>query len=176
MSRTTPPRAAFTVTVTAQDYRTAARIASLNSGRLREAWMGFVLCAALCLTVAGALVAYPIAALLLLLVGGCIALVTLCVMHHIFTRTAAANYHVFATLFPTVRVTLWEDTLDYVGSSCARQEPYALFSRLVENGSSFILLREDGTFLVIPKKDLPPDDAAAAFLRETFARKYRKVR
>lgn len=169
------PRAVFTVTVTAEDYRAAARIASRNGGMLRGAWIGFALCAALVLTVAGGLAAYPWAALLLLLCGGVIALTALCLMRHAFLRTATRQYAVFSTLFSTVQVTLWEDMLEYGGEGCRRLESYALFSRLVETRTALVLLREDGTFLVIPKTEAISAQTLE-FLRLTFARKYRKIR
>ncbi len=168
------PRASFAVTVTEEDYRAAARAASLFSGRLRDAWVGFALCAAITLTVAGALIAYLWAAALLVLVGGGIAVVTLCFLYHLFHRIVTTQYAVFSALFSSVQVTLWEDTLDYEGNGCTRQESYALFSRLVESRRACILLREDGTFLVIPKADMPEE--CVSFLRTTFARKYRRVR
>ena len=170
----TAPRASFSVIVTEEDYRAAARVASLFGGRLRDAWVGFALCAALTFTIAGALVAYPWVAMLLALVGTGIAVVTLCFLYHLFRRTVTARYAVFSALFSTVQITLWEDTLDYEGNGCSRQESYALFSRLAESRRTFVLLREDGTFLVIPKADM--SEETAAFLRTTFARKYRRVR
>lgn len=169
------PRAAFSVTVTADEYRAAARIASHTAGQLRGAWLGFALCMLLVLTVAGALVAYPWAALLLLLCGGVIALTALCLMRHAFLRTAARQYLVFSSLFPTVQVTLWEDMLEYNGENCRRQEPYALFSRLVETRTTLVLLHEDGSFLVIPKNEAISAETLD-FLRRVFARKYRKIR
>ena len=80
----------------------------------------------------------------------------------------------FSAVFATVQVTLWEDTLVDVGNGCVRHESYALLSRLAVSRRACILLREDGSFLVIPKTQM--DDAALAFLRTTFARKYRRVR
>ncbi len=170
----TAPRASLSVTVTEEDYRAAARVAALFGGRLRDAWVGFAMCAAITLTVAGALVAYPWAAVMLLVVGAGIGVVTLCFLYHLFHRTVTAQYAVFSALFSDVQVTLWEDTLDYEGNGCARQEEYALFARLAESRRAFIFLREDSTFLVIPKANVP--EAAATFLRTTFARKYRRVR
>lgn len=173
MSATTP-RATFAVTVTEADYRAAARTASLFGGRLRDAWLGFFLCIAITLTVAGALIAYLWAAVILAVAGIGIAVVTLCFLYHLFHRTVTTQYKVFSALFSTVQVTLWEDTLLYEGNGCTREESYALFSRLAESRRAFIFLHEDGTFLVIPKSDVP--DECVAFLRTTFARKYRRVR
>ncbi len=170
------PRAVLSATVTAEEYTAAARISSANGGRLRTAWVGFVLMAALTLTVAGSLLAYPWAALCLLLSGGVIALTALCLMRYVFERTTARNYTVFSATFPTVEILLWEDTLEYKGTGCERCEAYALFSRLVETRTLFVLQREDGTFLVIPKQAIPADSHAAEFLRFTFARKYKKKR
>ncbi len=176
MSAVNRPRAVFSVSITEEEYLRAARVASRNGGRLRVVWTGFVLCAALTLTVAGALAAYPWAALWLCAVGGTIALVTLCLMRYAFLRTAARDYRVFSAVFSTTEVTLWEDTLEYSGTSCCRKEAYALFSRLVENETQFLLLRDDGTFLLLPKQAFPTDGHAADFLRVTFARKYRRTR
>ena len=168
------PRATFSVTVTEDEYRAAARTAALFGGRLRDAWLGFVLCVAITLTVAGALIAYLWAAVTLAVAGFGIAVVTLCFLYHVFYRNVSVQYKVFSAVFATVQVTLWEDTLDYEGNGCVRHESYALFSRLVESRRAFVLLREDGMFLVIPKTTM--DDTATAFLRTTFARKYRRVR
>lgn len=176
MADSASPRAVCSVAVTAEDYASAARIASLNGGRLRTVWLGFVLCTALTVTVAGSLLAYPWAAIGLLLGGGVIALTTLCLLRYAFKRTVARDYTVFAATFPTADVILWEDTLEYNGEFCQRKEAYALFSGLAESRTLFVLQREDGTFLAIPKRALPADGAAADFLRFTFARKYRKIR
>ena len=170
----TTPRATFAVTVTQEEYAAAARAAALFGGRLRDAWLGFVLCVAVTLTVAGALIAYLWAAVTLAVAGVGIAVVTMCFLYHLFYRRVQMQYNVFSAVFSTVQVTLWDDTLDYEGNACARHESYALFSRLVESRRAFILLQEDGAFLVIPKA--PMDDAVIAFLRTTFARKYRRVR
>ncbi|MBE6768352.1 MAG: hypothetical protein E7549_05500 [Ruminococcaceae bacterium] len=174
MADSVSPRAVLTATVTAQDYAAAARIASQNGGRLRTAWVGFVLAAALTLTVAGSLLAYPWAAVLLLLSGGVIALTALCLMRYAFDRTTARNYDVFCATFPTVEIVLWEDTLEYKSERCQRNEAYARFSRLVETRTLFVLQREDGTFLAIPKA--ATDSRTEEFLRFTFARKYKKKR
>ena len=168
------PRAIITATVTAEEYATAARIASQNGGRLRTVWVGFALLTALTLTVAGSLLAYPWAAALLLLAGGVIALTSLCLMQYAFGRAVARQYTVFSAMFPSVTVTLREDTLVYESERCERTEAYALFSCLVETGTLFVLQREDGTFLVIPKT--ATDESTVEFLRFTFARKYKKKR
>ncbi len=170
----TTPRATFAVTVTEADYRAAARTAALFGGRLRNAWLGFFLCMAITLTVAGALIAYRWAAVTLAVAGISIAVVTLCFLYHLFHRAVTTQYKVFSALFSTVQVTLWEDTLIYEGNGCTREESYAHFSRLAESRRAFLFLREDGTFLVIPKTDA--SEECAAFLRTTFARKYRRVR
>ncbi|MBE6757671.1 MAG: YcxB family protein [Ruminococcaceae bacterium] len=176
MAQSASPRAVFSVAVTVEEYTAAARIASLGGGRLRTAWVGFVLLAALTLTIAASLAAYTLAAIGLLLGGGVIALTALCLMQYAFGRTVARNYTVFSATFPTAEVVLWEDMLEYNGAYCRRNEAYALFSRLVESRTLFVLQREDGTFLVIPKRALATTDNAADFLRLTFARKYRKTR
>lgn len=170
----TEPRASFSVTVTEEDYRAAARAAALFGGRLRDAWLGFFLCLAVTFTVAGALIAYLWAAVTLAVAGIGIAMVTLCFLYHVFNRATTTQYRVFSALFSTVKVTLWEDTLDYEGNVCTRQESYALFSRLTESSRACILLRDDGDFLIIPKAEM--DEATLAFLRTTFARKYRRIR
>ena len=170
------PRAVFEATVTADEYLRAARLASLGGGRLRTVWVGFVLSAAITLTVAGSLLAYPLVAGLLFLAGGVISLTTLCLMRFNFARTTARNYTVFSNTFPTVEIVLWEDMMEYRSECCKREEPYALFSRVVENSTLFVLQREDGTFLAIPKRAIAADPHIAEFLRFTFARKYRKIR
>jgi len=172
----TAPRATFSVTLTAEDYLRAAGVASLSGGRLRTVWVGFLLCTALTVTMAGALIAYPLAAVLVMLGGGVIALTTLCLMQYAFTRKTAQDYRLFSAVFSTVQVTLWEDTLEYRGEHAVRKEGYALFSRLVESRALFVLLREDGTFLAIPKRDMPEDGRAAAFLQLTFSRKYKRTK
>lgn len=176
MADSATPRAVLTVTVTAEEYAAAARLASLGGGRLRTIWVGFLLLAALTLTVASSLLAYPWAAGLLLLGGGVIALTTLCLMQYAFGRTTARNYAVFSATFPTMEVVLREDTLTYGSDACQRTEAYALFSWLTESRSLFVFRREDGTFFVIPKRAIPADNRAAEFLRFTFARKYKKKR
>ncbi len=176
MANSASPRAVFRTTITAEEYAAAARIASLGGGQLRNVWAGFVLLVALTLILAGAMIAYPWVAIVLLLTGGVIALTTLCLMRHAFKRTTARNYAVFAATFPTVEITLWEDMLEYAGETCRWEEPYALFSRMVETRALFVLQREDGTFLAIPKNAVPTDGNAIEFLRFTFARKYKKIR
>ena len=113
-------------------------------------------------------------AAILAVAGISIAVVTVCFLFHLFHRNVTTQYKVFSALFSTVQVTLWEDTLVYKGNNCTREESYALFSRLTESRRAFIFLHEDGTFLVIPKTDVPEE--CVAFLRTTFARKYRRVR
>lgn len=170
------PRAVLKTTVTADEYAAAARIASINGGRLRTVWVGFVLMVALILTVAASILAYPWAAGLLLLIGGVIALSALCLMQYVFGRTVMRHYAVFSKTYPSVEIVLWEDTIEYKSARCERTEAYALFSRLVETAALFVLQREDGTFLVIPKTATAENRHAEEFLRFTFARKYKKKR
>ena len=92
---------------------------------------------------------------------------------HTFRRAARRDYKTYRELYPTLRITLWEDTLTAEGADFARHDPYALFKRMIETRTLFVLLREDGSFLVLPKHDLPLDGGRVPeFLRATFARKY----
>ena len=177
MSPNSEPRAAFSFSLTEEEYMAAARVASRRYGRLRDARIGFGLCAALTAVMVVALASYRWAALFLLFCGGVIALCTFVLLRHAALRAMRQNYHVFSNVVGPVQVTLWEDWLDYNGEGVQRQEPYALFSQLAETPASFVLLQEDGGFLAIPKRACLQDDGRAAdFLRTTFARKYRRTR
>lgn len=99
-----------------------------------------------------------------------------------FTRRAAKSavtrdYAVFSALLSPATVTLWEDSMEITGETFTRRDPYALLSLLAETPALFVLLREDDTFAVLPKRAMPVDGGRAAeFLRGTFSRKYRRLR
>lgn len=90
-------------------------------------------------------------------------------------RRAREQFQTYTRLFPTAQVSLWDDFLTVEGEGFSRSDPYALLLRLLETRTLFLMLREDGSFLILPKHDLPLDGGRVpSFLRETFARKYKR--
>lgn len=90
---------------------------------------------------------------------------------------AKRDYAVFAALFSPAVVTLWEDTMEIAGAQFVRRDPYARLEKLLDTPAQFVLLREDGGFAVLPKREMPVDGGrVAAFLRGQFANRCRRIR
>lgn len=177
MAQPVQPRAAFLMTVTQQEYVAAALVASRLTGRLhtmrRVVPVGVVLVvllAWLCRTRPPVAVGVLIAGLLLWTAAALAA-------RRSVESAAERDHAVFAAVLTPTTVTLWEDSLELSGEQLLRRDPYGCLSLLGETAALFVPVREDGTFVVLPKRAMPVDSGrAATFLRNTFARKYRRLR
>ncbi|MBO5797066.1 MAG: YcxB family protein [Clostridia bacterium] len=91
------------------------------------------------------------------------------------TRAAIPPFRPYAALFSPDTLRFFEDWLELSGEQFWRRESYALFDGLVETSSLFVFWHKDGSFIALPKRALPAEDERVfSFLRNTFARKYRR--
>lgn len=177
MSTPTAPFAAFSVTVTEKDYTAAAMVVSRLCGRLR--WMPIVIPVGVAAVLWAAWLCrvQPIVAVFVLVAG---LLLWAGVLWNAFSaekRAARRDFAVYHALLSPATVTLWEDSMECAGERFCRRDPYAHLLYFAETASLFVVVREDGTFAVLPKHAMPIDGGrVATFLRETFARKYRRFR
>lgn len=177
MPQATQPRASFAVQVTAADYRAAARIASRRHGRLHDIRWGLVLCLLLTAVVAVGCRYRPGLVLAVLAAGAAVCGGIVYLARRAVDKAATADYQTYAALFSSTTVTLWEDWMELAGPGITRKDPYALLAGLVETPELFVFLRSDGRFAVCPKRDMPADGGQVPdFLRNTFARKYTRVK
>ncbi len=170
------PRASFTVTVTEADYLAAARIASARGGLLagarRGAWAALA---------AGLLLVFLTRALWVKVAVAAVAVCAAGLIWWLSRRRVAAiarrDFAVFASLLSPATAQLWEDEMRLVGAALTRIDPYALLPLMVETPTLFVFLREDGSFALLPKHDIPADGGRIhEFLRTTFARKTRRIK
>lgn len=90
------------------------------------------------------------------------------------TRAPIPSFRPYEALFSPATLCFFEDWLELSGHQFWRREPYALFDGLVETGTLFVFWHKDGGFVALPKRALPEDERFLSFLRNTFARKYRR--
>lgn len=90
------------------------------------------------------------------------------------TRAAILPFHPYEAVFSPATLRFYEDWLELSGEQFWRREPYALFDGLVETGTLFVFWHKDGSFIALPKRTLPDEERVLSFLRNTFARKYRR--
>lgn len=91
------------------------------------------------------------------------------------SRAPLPPFRPYEALFSPATLRFFEDWLELSGEQFWQREPYALFDGLVETGTLFVFWHREGGFVTLPKRALPADERFLSFLRNTFARKYRRT-
>lgn len=92
------------------------------------------------------------------------------------SRAVLPPFRPYEALFSPATLLFFEDWLELSGKQFWRREPYALFDGLIETATLFVFWHKEGEFVALPKRALPDEsERFLSFLRNTFARKYRRT-
>jgi hypothetical protein len=175
----TPPRATLSMEPTASEYEQAALTAARYTGWLRLMPIVAGTAAILViLSISSALQWHgDFTGLVLSLLIGVLSVVAAVwfatAARRSVCRKAARDYTVFTALRLPMTVALYEDYAEVTSPSLTEKRHYALGKLLAETAELLVIVEEEQQFLVLPKRCLSETDQA--FLRDVFARRYRKT-
>lgn len=181
MAEQIKPRATLTVDLTEKEYIRASLLAERRGGALRPMPLVVLLSAALLLvglcSMSWFRVHYNTMILPLLFCVGCPVLLFFFfgMLPRFLKKQAARDYAARRALLGPVVIELYADYVVTTGAHLTLNDPYALMAGCIETPRLFVLLKDGGRMLVLPKRCLPEEggEEITAFLRLVFARRRR---
>ena len=173
----------FTQTVSKEAYIEAQLIAAKHKGVLRYTLPMLVLSAALIVFGVRAVyiavlnaqwLSYYITGAVSILVGLGLILLWCTVLPNRVRRTAENDFAVYEALFSECSVRFTADQFTVKGGSFRRTVDYARTRLCVETVSQFVILADDGHVIVLLKSAMTDERETTAFLRDVFARWYKR--
>lgn len=170
----------FTQSISKEAYTAARMTASTKSGVLRFRLPLILLAAALVLGggktlfESGGGIAYLMTGLVLVLVGLVCAVTAMYILPSQVRLAVEQDYRSFAALSDPAQITFESDEMHIQGACLSRRVEYAKTRVCIETSDRFVILTDDDTVVMLEKSCFEDTDATTAFLRDVFARWYKR--
>ena len=169
----------YTQHISKEAYIAARTIASSKNGVLRYRMPLVCLAAAMLLGGAktvyqGGNIGYYMTGIILMLLGAVCALMALYVLPKQVGIAAERDYVTFSVLSDPANVTFESDDMCFQTDKLTRRVEYAKTRLCIETRARFVVLTDDGAMVILEKDCFEDNDATLAFLRDVFARWYKR--
>lgn len=173
----------FEQQLTEELYVQGHRVADNTKGALRytfpmsflaAAFVGFAARAFWTAAVQPTMLSYWLSGTLILLTGLGIAAVWLFVLPRLSRKKAEAGFSLYQSLYGRTTVTFTQDEMMVAGERLTRRVEFAKTRLCVETATLFVVFTDDDAIVILSKEAFAEAQETTAFLRDVFARWYKK--